>query len=336
VLLATCASAPDATATIATARDDGPGFEAFARVHALPSTPLDSFVASAHALHGEPPALILTNVGAAPAPSSSARRAGGADVSEHTDGQPAARDWARAVTAFAVAWPSSPIFAHTSAAVSLASAAAGPAVPNMPTGDAVAALAPLPLTTTYVDADDLAQQMCGHTRILSSSFHGFGPHNVPTTNVFYASRLSIAFVNIKPVTPGHILVTPRRLVRRFTDLYPDELADLMATAQCVGRALEAYHGANALTLAIQDGSAAGQTVPHVHVHVLPRWDDDLPLAEKDSIYDLVSCYCCCCMLGGWRAGALMNRVATLLLCCCNAFGERSRSDLCYLKSPFDA
>lgn len=51
---------------------------------------------------------------------------------------------------------------------------------------------------------------------------------------------------------------------------PPQVSDLWLLAQRVGVALEPHFGASSLTLAIQDGPQAGQTVPHVHVHVLPR------------------------------------------------------------------
>ena len=50
-----------------------------------------------------------------------------------------------------------------------------------------------------------------------------------------------------------------------------QVSDLWCLAQRVGSALEPHFGASSLTLAIQDGPQAGQTVPHVHVHILPRW-----------------------------------------------------------------
>ena len=79
-----------------------------------------------------------------------------------------------------------------------------------------------------------------------------------------------AAVNLKPVVPGHVLVSPKRVVPRFADLTAQEVADLWCLAQRVGAAVEPHYGASSLTLAIQDGPCAGQTVPHVHVHILPR------------------------------------------------------------------
>lgn len=82
---------------------------------------------------------------------------------------------------------------------------------------------------------------------------------------------------------GHVLISPVRVVRRFADLSPDEVADLWGLAQLVGKTLEPHYGAQSLTLAIQDGPDAGQTVPHVHIHVLPRKPGDFK--KNDEVYD---------------------------------------------------
>ncbi|OVA17156.1 Histidine triad (HIT) protein [Macleaya cordata] len=74
-----------------------------------------------------------------------------------------------------------------------------------------------------------------------------------------------------------------REVKRFVDLTSDETSDLWLTAQKVGAVLEQHHKASSLTLTIQDGPQAGQTVPHVHVHILPRTSGDFE--ENDEIYD---------------------------------------------------
>ncbi|XP_066528713.1 bis(5'-adenosyl)-triphosphatase [Hoplias malabaricus] len=111
----------------------------------------------------------------------------------------------------------------------------------------------------------------------------FGQHVIKTTAVFLQTELSFALVNRKPVVPGHVLVCPLRPVERFRDLRPDEVADLFCTTQRVASVVEQYFKASSLTIAIQDGPEAGQTVKHVHVHVLPRKAGDFE--RNDSIYD---------------------------------------------------
>ncbi|KAJ6551711.1 diadenosine hydrolase [Mycena capillaripes] len=91
-----------------------------------------------------------------------------------------------------------------------------------------------------------------------------------TRQAFYRSSLSYAIVNLKPIVPGHVLVLPTRHVPRLADLSELELANLMRTVQQVGSVIERAYGADGLTVACQDGKAAGQTVPHVHFHLLPR------------------------------------------------------------------
>ncbi|KAF8032126.1 hypothetical protein BT93_D1139 [Corymbia citriodora subsp. variegata] len=103
----------------------------------------------------------------------------------------------------------------------------------------------------------------------------FGPYKIDPAEVFYATPLSFAMVNLRPVVP----------VKRFVDLSADETNDLWLTAKKVGGQLEHYHKASSLTFTIQDGPQAGQTVPHVHIHILPRKAGDFK--ENDEIYDAI-------------------------------------------------
>ncbi|KAJ9565180.1 hypothetical protein OSB04_001146 [Centaurea solstitialis] len=112
----------------------------------------------------------------------------------------------------------------------------------------------------------------------------FGPYKIDTKEVFYSTRLSYALVNLRPLLPAHVLVCPRREVKRFVDLTTEETSDLWISAQKVGKLLENYHKASSLTFAIQDGPQAGQTVPHVHIHIVPRKGGDF---ENDEIYDAI-------------------------------------------------
>jgi bis(5'-adenosyl)-triphosphatase len=92
-------------------------------------------------------------------------------------------------------------------------------------------------------------------------------------------------VNLKPLLPGHVLVSPRRVVPRFNDLSAAEVQDLFLTVQRVSRTIERVYSATALNIAIQDGRDAGQSVPHVHAHIIPRKKEDLP--EADAIYKMM-------------------------------------------------
>ncbi|XP_066472489.1 bis(5'-adenosyl)-triphosphatase [Tiliqua scincoides] len=111
----------------------------------------------------------------------------------------------------------------------------------------------------------------------------FGQHLIKPSVVFLKTELTFALVNRKPVVPGHVLVCPLRPVERFRDLRPEEVADLFRTTQLVGNAVERHFGGTSLTIAVQDGPEAGQTVKHVHVHILPRKAGDF--SRNDSIYD---------------------------------------------------
>ena len=118
---------------------------------------------------------------------------------------------------------------------------------------------------------------------MTSSTFTFGPWKCPWTEAFYLSELSIAIVNTKPIVPGHCLVISRRVAHRVRDLSPEEQADLWKVASKVGGILEKEYGAEALTFTVQDGTSAGQTVPHVHFHLLPRKKGDF--SKNDMVYD---------------------------------------------------
>lgn len=77
----------------------------------------------------------------------------------------------------------------------------------------------------------------------------------------------------------------KRKEARLVHLSSPEVADLYLLAYKVGAMLQAEFDANALTLNVQDGADAGQSVPHVHVHVLPRKPGDF--AKNDDIYDAI-------------------------------------------------
>ncbi|CAG9466190.1 unnamed protein product [Pedinophyceae sp. YPF-701] len=109
--------------------------------------------------------------------------------------------------------------------------------------------------------------------------------NVKSSQVFAATELSYAFVNLMPVLPGHVLVSPRRIAPRFSDLSGEEVADLWQLAQRVSAAIVPHFGCTSTTFAIQDGPDSGQTVAHVHIHILPRKPGDFK--KNDEVYDAI-------------------------------------------------
>ncbi|KAK3217867.1 hypothetical protein Dsin_011837 [Dipteronia sinensis] len=141
-----------------------------------------------------------------------------------------------------------------------------------------------------------------------NNHYTFGPYKIDSKEVFYSTPLSYAMVNLRPLLPGtfslwfwfcqHVnlllvcfnlvlikfsFLLCRREVKRFVDLTADETSDLWISAQKVGKQLECYHKASSLTFSIQDGPQAGQTVPHVHIHIVPRKGGDFE--NNDEIYE---------------------------------------------------
>jgi histidine triad (HIT) family protein len=81
---------------------------------------------------------------------------------------------------------------------------------------------------------------------------------------------AFAFLDIKPLSRGHVLVIPKHHTERFADMPADSAAHVMALAQDIVRRQTKGLGAPGITLAINDGRAAGQEVMHVHLHLVPR------------------------------------------------------------------
>jgi diadenosine tetraphosphate (Ap4A) HIT family hydrolase len=87
---------------------------------------------------------------------------------------------------------------------------------------------------------------------------------------------AIAIRDGYPVSPGHTLLIPKRHTGSFFDLSERERSDLLALLDRAKLALDDEFHPQGYNIGINDGPAAGQTVPHLHVHLIPRYDGDLP------------------------------------------------------------
>ncbi|KAI8990823.1 Bis-triphosphatase [Mycotypha africana] len=110
----------------------------------------------------------------------------------------------------------------------------------------------------------------------------FGPHLIHESQIFFKSKLTVGIVNLKPIAAGHVLVVPKRNTPRLGDLSTEETVDLMLSARKIGNVVENHYNCTSLTMTIQDGPQAGQTVPHVHMHIIPRKKGDWE--NNDDIY----------------------------------------------------
>ena len=85
---------------------------------------------------------------------------------------------------------------------------------------------------------------------------------------------AFAFLDIRPLTKGHVLVVPKHHAERFGDMPVDSARAVMELAQEIVVRQTRRLGAAGVTIAVNDGRAAGQEVMHVHVHLVPRAEGD--------------------------------------------------------------
>ncbi len=79
-----------------------------------------------------------------------------------------------------------------------------------------------------------------------------------------------------PVSPGHALLIPRRHIATWFDATRKEQQGLMAAVDAAKAAIEKQHRPDGYNIGINSGVAAGQTIHHLHVHVIPRYEGDSP------------------------------------------------------------
>ncbi|HIH95592.1 TPA: HIT family protein [Methanosarcina acetivorans] len=90
----------------------------------------------------------------------------------------------------------------------------------------------------------------------------------------YEDDAIYAFLDIYPASEGHTLIAPKKHLSNFTDMNAEDVALLFEAARKVTAAVEKAFSAEGSNIGINNGEVAGQEVPHVHVHVIPRKKGD--------------------------------------------------------------
>lgn len=96
---------------------------------------------------------------------------------------------------------------------------------------------------------------------------------IPCTKVYEDGKV-LAFLDIAPMNPGHTVVIPKIHACSTTDIPVEYLTAMTAAAPKIGVALMRVVKAEGFNLLINNGRVAGQMVPHVHLHVIPRFATD--------------------------------------------------------------
>ncbi|MGQ0532923.1 MAG: HIT family protein [Caulobacteraceae bacterium] len=95
---------------------------------------------------------------------------------------------------------------------------------------------------------------------------------IPAVKVFEDEHV-LAFMDIYPQTRGHVLVAPKNTrARNFLELAPEQIAPLMERVQRIAIATEKALEPDGLAIVQFNGTPAGQTVFHLHVHIIPRYE----------------------------------------------------------------
>ncbi|MBP2313865.1 HIT family protein [Azospirillum soli] len=90
----------------------------------------------------------------------------------------------------------------------------------------------------------------------------------------YEDEQTFAFMDAGQVNPGHVLVALKRPAPTILDVSEDEAAALFRTVHRVAKAVQAAFEPEGITLLQANKAAGWQTVPHIHIHVVPRYEGD--------------------------------------------------------------
>ena len=92
-------------------------------------------------------------------------------------------------------------------------------------------------------------------------------------HLVYEDKDHIAILDKYPIDDGHTLVIPRKHHEKITDMDPNDVGKIFSLIPKIAKAVLAGAGADAFSLAQNNGKAAKQIIPHVHIHIIPRYNN---------------------------------------------------------------
>lgn len=104
-------------------------------------------------------------------------------------------------------------------------------------------------------------------------FCGIVRGDVPA-QVFYEDESCVAILDIEPLAPGHALILPRRHSSNILEVAAEDLGPIFQGVQKAIAVLRDGLSPDGFTIGINHGRVSGQTVEHLHIHAIPRWNDD--------------------------------------------------------------
>ena len=112
------------------------------------------------------------------------------------------------------------------------------------------------------------------TEIIEGKLPGF---------IIFEDEKHVAILDKYPIDTGHSLVIPKKPYEKITDMPKDEVAELFSLVPQIANAILKATGAVAFSIAQNNGKEAKQIVPHVHIHIIPRYVDKATMWTKRQI-----------------------------------------------------
>ena len=90
----------------------------------------------------------------------------------------------------------------------------------------------------------------------------------------YEDEFVLAFLDVEPCSKGHTVIIPKRHANNLSEITDEEWQKLMKSLRAVQQKIEEIIKPAGMNIGINNGKAAGQAVPHVHWHIIPRYEND--------------------------------------------------------------